>query len=164
MTMKQANPLQAGAPAPEFTYRTPAGEERSTAALRGAPYLVYFYPKDDTPGCTKEACAFRDLFADYSAAGVTIIGVSADSEKSHGKFREKFALPFPLASDPDSRVVDAFGAFGEKKFMGKTYEGIHRMSFLVGPEGKIVKSYPKVKPEEHAAEVLADVRAIFRQG
>ncbi len=158
--MSQPDPLQPGADAPTFTFHDADGTEHSTADLKGCPYLVYFYPKDDTPGCTKEACAFRDGFADFQKAGIAVIGISADSEASHAKFREKYQLPFALASDPDRKVIDGFGVWGQKKFMGKVYDGIHRMSFLIGPDGKVAKTYPKVKPEEHAAEVLADAQEL----
>lgn len=158
--MSLPNPLQPGVCAPTFTFRLADGTEKSTATLSGGPYLVYFYPKDDTPGCTREACAFRDGYSDFEAAGLVVIGVSADSEASHEKFRKKHALPFALASDPDRAIIDAFGVWGPKQFMGKQFDGIHRMSFLVGPDGKIAKTYPKVKPEEHAAEVLADAKAL----
>lgn len=159
--MSQTDPLQPGADVPEFTFQLADGTSQSTDSLKGSPYLVYFYPKDDTPGCTKEACAFRDGYTDFKEAGLTVIGISADSEASHEKFRNKYELPFALASDPDRKVIEAYGVWGEKKFMGKVYDGIHRMSFLIGPDGKVAKTYPKVKPEEHAAEVLADVQSLF---
>jgi thioredoxin-dependent peroxiredoxin len=152
--------LQPGSPAPDFVFKDAAGSLRHASELAGRPYLVYFYPKDDTPGCTKEACGFRDVFPQAESLGLTVIGVSADSDASHDKFRKKYNLPFALAADTDKRIAKAFGAWGPKSFMGKSYEGIHRVSFLVGPDGRIVKVYPKVKPEEHAAEVLADAGAL----
>ena len=117
--------------------------------------ILYFYPKDDTPGCTKEACAFRDAFADFTARGAVVLGVSADPVKSHDKFVQKFKLPFLLLADEDKRIVDAYGVWGEKTFMGRRYQGIHRVTFLIGGDGRIRKIWPKVKPDEHAAEVLA---------
>lgn len=155
--MSKPEPLSAGAQAPSFPFRYADGRPGHTDDLT-APYLVYFYPRDDTPGCTKEACGFRDLFADFEQAGVTVIGVSCDDEASHDKFRQKYSLPFPLAADTDQRLVNAFGVWGPKTFMGKEYEGIHRISFLISPGGVILKTYPKVKPEEHASEVLQDAR------
>ncbi|MEO0794515.1 MAG: thioredoxin-dependent thiol peroxidase [Verrucomicrobiota bacterium] len=157
--MKEPKPLSDGDTAPTFAYQDAAGELLHTKDLSGRPYLVYFYPRDDTPGCTKEACAFRDLFAEYEKAGIQVVGVSCDDENSHSKFRKKYKIPFPLASDLDHSIVEAFGVWGLKKFMGKEYEGIHRMSFLIGPDGKIIKSYPKVKPEQHASQVLEDALA-----
>lgn len=158
--MSKLEPLKPGETAPVFTYRTADGVELSTYKLSGSPYLVYFYPKDNTPGCTKEACAFRDSFAGFEEAGVTVIGVSADSEASHEKFRKKYELPFALCADPEHTVIEAFGVWDEKKFMGRVFDGIHRISFLIGPDGKIAKTYPKVKPETHAAEVLKDASTL----
>ncbi|WP_269541811.1 thioredoxin-dependent thiol peroxidase [Cerasicoccus fimbriatus] len=156
--MTAPTPLSPGSQTPGFAFRYADGTEGHTDQLKGL-YLVYFYPRDDTPGCTKEACAFRDIFEDFTKAGITVIGVSCDDDASHEKFRKKFSLPFPLAADTDQTLVKAFGVWGPKKFMGKEYEGIHRMSFLVSPDGKVLKTYPKVKPEEHAAEVLQDAQA-----
>ena len=158
--MAAVSPLTVGAKAPNFAYREADGTARHTRELKGRPYLVYFYPRDDTPGCTTEACGFRDAFAEFAAAGLTIIGVSGDSEQSHEKFRRKHALPFALAADTDCATAKAYGVWGEKKFMGKTFDGIHRVSVLVGRDGQVAKVYPKVKPEAHAAEVLADVRQL----
>lgn len=152
--MSAPQPLNAGKKAPVFTF-TEKGHIVRSDELK-LPYLIYFYPKDDTPGCTKEACAIRDAWADFESAGLKVVGVSKDGEKSHDKFREKYSLPFPLIADTEMELARAFGVFGEKKFMGKVYDGVHRMSFLVAADGKILKAYPKVKPEEHAAEVLKD--------
>jgi len=156
--MKTPEPLTEGAQSPSFAFRYADGTPGHTEQLEG-PYLVYFYPRDDTPGCTKEACAFRDLFSEFEQDGVTVIGVSCDDDASHDKFRQKYSLPFPLAADTDQSLVNAFGVWGLKKFMGKEYEGIHRISFLIGSDGVILKTYPKVKPEQHASEVLEDARA-----
>lgn len=159
--MSAPQPLPVGAKAPGFSYHTADGKEHHTDKLAGKPYLVYFYPKDMTPGCTTEACAFRDSYADFTKAGLTVIGVSGDSEESHGKFRARHDLPFALASDPEHKTIEAYGVWGPKLFMGKSFLGIHRMSFLVGPDGRIVKVYPKVKVAEHAAEVLADAAELL---
>ncbi len=156
--MKHPDPLAEGAKAPGFSFLYADGRQGHTSDLTG-PYLVYFYPRDDTPGCTKEACAFRDLFAEFEEAGITVIGVSCDDEASHEKFRKKHSLPFPLATDVNQTLVNAFGVWGQKKFMGREYEGIHRISFLISQDGVILKTYPKVKPEQHASEVLEDARA-----
>ncbi len=129
----------------------------SLKSEKGKWVLVYFYPKDDTPGCTAEACGFRDLFQEITRKGVRILGISKDSVASHKKFAGNFAIPFPLLSDLDEKVIKAYGVWGEKHFMGKTYMGILRMSYLIEPKGKIVKVYEKVDPEEHAQEVLKDL-------
>lgn len=156
--MSVPEPLKIGEKAPSFTFaengKTVRSEEMSS------PYLVYFYPKDDTPGCTKEACAIRDTWSEFESAGLKVIGVSKDSEKSHDKFREKYSLPFPLIADTEMELAKAFGVFGEKKFMGRVYDGVHRMSFLIRADGTILKSYPKVKPDAHAAEVLKDLAEV----
>ncbi|MFM8470055.1 MAG: thioredoxin-dependent thiol peroxidase [Limisphaerales bacterium] len=149
--------LREGDVAPAFTAPTSGGQTVSLADFAGRSVILYFYPKDDTPGCTKEACAFRDAFADFTAKGAVVLGVSADSVKSHDKFVKKFKLPFPLLADEDKRIVDAYGVWGEKTFMGRRYQGIHRVTFLIGKDGRIQKIWPKVKPETHAADVLAAV-------
>lgn len=147
--------LKAGDAAPEFSAATNGGGRLSLADLRGKNIVLYFYPKDDTPGCTKEACAFRDHFAEFQKRGAVVLGVSTDLVKSHDKFAQKFKLPFTLLADEDKRIVQAYGVWGEKSFMGRKYLGTHRVTFLIGPDGKIKKIWPEVKPEEHAAEVLA---------
>ena len=159
--MEKANPLNEGDEAPNFTFRDGDGVERTTSDLTGSPYLVYFYPRDNTPGCTAEACGFRDNLAELDKFGLTVIGVSCDSEKSHEKFRTKHDLPFPLAADESKVIVKAFGVWGEKSFMGRKFEGIHRMSFLVGTDGKIAKAYHKVKAKKHPDEVLATARELL---
>ena len=148
-------PLSSGQKVPSFSYTESGNTILSTEIT--TPYLVYFYPKDNTPGCTKEACAIRDAWADFAAAGLKVIGVSKDSEASHIKFQEKFSLPFPLIADIELELAKAFGVYGEKKFMGRVYDGIHRMSFLIAADGTILKTYPKVKPEAHASQVLEDL-------
>lgn len=149
-----------GEKAPGFSFTEADGTARNTGELLGRPYLVYFYPKDDTPGCTKEACAFRDNHPEFLARGTTVIGVSPDDEDSHDTFRRKFGLPFALASDTDHRIAKAFGAWGPKQFMGRRYEGVHRVSFLVDGTGRIGRVYPKVKPEHHAKEILRDLETL----
>ena len=147
--------LKEGDPAPDFSAPTSGGSNVSLASFRGHHVILYFYPKDDTPGCTKEACAFRDQFAAFKQAGAVVLGVSTDPVKAHDKFVEKFKLPFPLLADVDKKIVAAYGVWGEKSFMGRKYQGTHRVTFLIGPDGRIKRIWPLVKPEEHAAEVLA---------
>lgn len=147
--------LKEGDKAPTFTVATSGGGKISLADYKGQNVILYFYPKDDTPGCTKEACAFRDGFADFKKRGAVILGVSPDSVKKHDKFVEKFKLPFTLLADEDKAIANAYGVWGEKTFMGRKYMGVFRVTFLIGPDGKIKKIWPTVKPEEHAAEVLA---------
>jgi peroxiredoxin Q/BCP len=148
-------PVKEGDPAPAFEAKTISGETIRLADLKGKDVVLYFYPKDDTPGCTKEACSFRDSFAKFKKRGVEVFGVSLDSEKSHQKFIDKYSLPFRLLADTERKISDSFGTYGEKKFMGRTYMGNHRMTFLIDEQGKIKKIFSKVKPEEHAEEVLA---------
>lgn len=147
--------LKEGAVAPDFSAASSGGGKISLAGLRGKNVILYFYPRDDTPGCTKEACAFRDHFAAFKKKGAVVLGVSTDSVKSHDKFVEKFKLPFTLLADEDKKIVEDYGVWGEKKFMGRKYMGVHRVTFLIGPDGRIKKIWPSVKPEEHAEEVLA---------
>jgi thioredoxin-dependent peroxiredoxin len=149
--------LEEGDAAPEFSAATSGGGNVSLTGLKGKNVILYFYPKDDTPGCTKEACAFRDHFADFKQRGAVVLGVSTDPVKSHDKFVEKFKLPFTLLADEDKKIVQAYGVWGEKSFMGRKYLGTHRVTFLIGPDGRIRKIWPAVKPEKHAAEVLAEL-------
>jgi peroxiredoxin Q/BCP len=123
--------------------------------LKGRNVILYFYPRDDTPGCTKEACAFRDHFAGFRKKGAVVLGVSKDPVKSHDKFVDKYRLPFTLLADEDKQIAQAYGAWGEKSFLGKKYMGMHRITFLIGPDGRIKKIWPKVRPAEHAEEILA---------
>ena len=148
-------PLSSGQKAPSFNY-TEDGTIIHSSIIT-SPHLIYFYPKDNTPGCTKEACAIRDAWSDFKAAGLKVVGVSKDSEPSHQKFQNKYKLPFPLIADTELELAKAFGVFGEKKFMGRVYDGIHRMSFLIAADSTILKTYPKVKPEAHATQVLEDL-------
>lgn len=141
--------------APDFSAATSGGGKISLADFKGKNVILYFYPKDDTPGCTKEACAFRDGFAEFQKRGAVVLGVSTDSAASHDKFVEKFKLPFPLLADEDKTIVNAYGVWGDKSFLGRVYQGTRRVTFLIGPDGRIKKIWPKVKPDQHAAEVLA---------
>ncbi|MBG0785182.1 MAG: thioredoxin-dependent thiol peroxidase [Anaerolineaceae bacterium] len=149
--------IKAGTKAPDFTLNDNEGQPHQLTDYRGQTIVIYFYPKDDTPGCTKEACSFRDSYADYKKAGVTLIGISPDSEKSHTKFIEKYELPFTLLSDPGHKVCDAYGVWGLKKFMGREYEGVYRTTFIIGPEGEIKHVFENVKPADHSQEVLAEI-------
>jgi peroxiredoxin Q/BCP len=147
--------LKEGDRAPDFSAATSGGGTISLADLKGRNVILYFYPRDDTPGCTKEACAFRDHFAEFKKQGVIVLGVSTDSAKSHDKFIAKYQLPFTLLVDDEKKIVEAYGVWGEKSFLGKKYLGTHRVTSLVGPDGRIRKVWPKVKPERHVPEVLA---------
>ena len=146
--------LEVGDKAPDFSLPASKGETISLAGLKGKKVVLYFYPKDDTPGCTKEACGFRDADQELRAAGVEVLGVSADSLSSHQKFSNKFGLSFPLLSDSERVVANAYGAWGEMMVMGRKVIGMRRMTFLIDQESKIQKIWPKVKAEGHAAEVL----------
>jgi peroxiredoxin Q/BCP len=150
--------LKTGDVAPDFSAVTTDGSRIELSRLRGKHVVLYFYPKDDTPGCTKEACAFRDAFPDFTAAGAVVLGVSTDPVRSHVRFTEKFRLPFPLIADEDRSVVNAYGAWGEKTFMGRRYQGTFRITYHIGPDGLIRNIWPQVKPELHAAEVLKAIR------
>ena len=146
--------LKEGSTAPAFKTKDANGEPVSLKDLRGQKVVLYFYPKDDTPGCTKEACSFRDAFSQFKKKGIAVLGVSPDNEASHQKFVTKYKLPFTLLADTDKSIVEAYGVWGEKKFMGRTYMGVHRTTFLIDEKGKIKKIFEKVKPEDHANEVL----------
>jgi peroxiredoxin Q/BCP len=148
-------PLQAGISAPDFSLKDETGAERKLSDYRGAPVVLYFYPKDDTPGCTKEACSFRDDYSQFEGSGVVILGVSPDDPKSHAKFKQKYQLPFTLLADEDHRVADTYQVWGVKKFMGREYEGILRTTFLIDARGDIIKVFEDVKPSDHSQEVLA---------
>ena len=146
--------LREGEPAPDFTLRSDGGEEISLSSLRGRPVVVYFYPKDDTPGCTTQACGIRDAWGEFEQAGALVLGVSPDDEASHVKFKEKYDLPFTLLADTDHEVADAYGVWGEKSYAGKTYMGVQRSTFVIDPEGNLAKIFHDVKPAEHAHQVL----------
>lgn len=150
--------LKIGDTAPAFTLPDQNGREYSLSDYKGRWVLLYFYPKDDTPGCTKEACAIRDDFMNFENINAVVLGASCDSVKSHKKFEEKYQIPFTLLSDEQKTLVSSYGVWAEKKFMGRKYMGIMRSSFLIDPKGIIRKIYENVKPELHAAEVLADLK------
>ncbi len=147
-------PISEKSPAPDFTLPDETGTLRTLSDYRGRPVVLYFYPKDDTPGCTTEACNFRNDYSAYQQAGVTILGVSPDTSKSHAKFKEKYHLPFTLLADADHQVSELYGVWGRKKRMGREYDGIFRTTFLISPEGQVVKVFENVKPEQHSAEIL----------
>ena len=149
--------VEEGKKAPAFTLADEAGEKRALEDYAGKNVVLYFYPRDDTSGCTKQACGFRDHLDEFLDLGYTVIGVSPDGIESHQRFRAKHDLNFRLLTDPDHEVAEAYGAWGLKKLYGREYEGVLRSTFLIGPDGRIVKSYGKVKPAEHAQELLADL-------
>ena len=144
-----------GQPAPDFTLAADGGGEVSLAQYRGKPVVLYFYPKDDTPGCTTQACGIRDSYDAFAQRGAVVLGVSPDSETSHVKFKEKYGLPFTLLADPDHRVADEYGTWVERKNYGKTYMGVERSTFLIDSGGNVTKVMRRVKPDTHADEVLA---------
>ena len=146
--------IKEGDAAPDFEARDAEGNAVRLSNLRGRKVVLYFYPKDDTPGCTKEACSFRDGFAEFKRRGIEVLGVSTDDEKSHRKFAEKYQLPFTLLADTDHSVADLYEVYGEKEFAGRKYMGVARKTFLVDEEGRISKVFDKVKVDEHADEVL----------
>jgi peroxiredoxin Q/BCP len=147
--------VEEGKPAPAFTLPSDSGEEVSLESLRGKPVVLYFYPKDDTPGCTAQACGIRDAWGEFERRGAIVLGVSADSPKKHAKFREKYGLPFTLLADEDRAVAELYGTWVEKSMYGKTYMGIERSTFIIDPKGNVAKIMRKVKPAEHADDVLA---------
>ncbi len=147
-------------PAPDFSLTDQNGVVHSLRDYRGKWVLMYFYPKDDTPGCTKQACAIRDSWAEFEEMNCIVLGISTDGEKSHKKFEEKYTLPFSLLADIEKKVVQAYGVWSPKKFMGREFLGTQRSSFLINPDGVIVKVYEKVKPELHAENVLSDLVAL----
>lgn len=148
-------PISSGITAPDFELLDDMNNLRRLSDFRGRNVILYFYPKDDTPGCTTEACNFRDDYSAYEKADVAILGVSADDVESHVKFKKKYDLPFPLLADVDHKVSDEYGVWGPKQSFGKSYEGIHRTTFLIDENGKIIKVFEKVRPAEHSAELLS---------
>lgn len=153
----------AGRKAPTFTLLDEEGNKHALKDYAGKWVLLYFYPKDNTPGCTEQACVLRDADPDFSKLKAVVLGVSADTVASHKKFKEKYGLSFPLLADVDKKVVNAYGVWGRKKFMGREYDGIFRTSFLIDPTGKIAKVYENVKPSRHAEEVLADLKTLSKK-
>lgn len=151
--------LKVGDKAPSFTLKNEQDQDIKLDNFRGKKVVLYFYPKDNTPGCTKEACSFRDVYDDILEAGAVVIGISKDSIKSHQKFKEKHQLPFYLLSDPEHKVIESYGVWKEKKMFGKVYMGIVRSTFIIDEDGKIEKIYPKVKPSEHGEEILKALRS-----
>lgn len=147
--------VKEGERAPEFSLEDADGRTVRLSDFRGSAVVLYFYPRDDTPGCTKEACSFRDEHEALLARRAVVLGVSADTAKSHAKFRDKYGLPFTLLADPERTAIEAYGVWVEKKMYGKTVHGIQRSTFVIGPDGLVRKVFPKVSPEGHAAEVLA---------
>jgi peroxiredoxin Q/BCP len=148
-----------GEPAPDFTLTSDAGEPVSLSDFRGKPVVVYFYPKDDTPGCTAQACGIRDAYGEFERSGAVVLGVSPDDVAEHVKFKEKYGLPFTLLADPEHEVAERYGAWGEKQYEGRTYEGVNRTTFLVAPDGTVAKVMHEVKPDTHADDVLAALAA-----
>ena len=153
-------PVTAGALAPDFRLADETEKMHSLSEYLGKPVVLYFYPKDDTPGCIKEACNFRDDFGAYEEAGVVILGVSPDSPKSHAKFKAKYDLPFTLLADIGHKVCQAYGVWGRKKMMGREYDGVRRTTFLIGKDGRILEVFENVKPAEHSPEILAALSKI----
>lgn len=147
--------IQEGERAPDFALKDANGKLWTLADFSGRTFVLYFYPKDNTPGCTKEACSFRDQYGEFKKRGIEVVGVSADSEKSHQSFAEKQHLPFILLSDQEKKTIAAYGAYGEKKLYGKTYMGTLRCTFIIGGDGVVKKVFPKVSPAGHAEEILA---------
>jgi peroxiredoxin Q/BCP len=152
--------IEEGATAPDFTLKSDSGQDVRLSELRGKPVVLYFYPKDDTPGCTKEACAFRDRSSDLQAAGAVVLGVSPDDVASHGKFRDKYSLNFPLLADTDHQVAESYGAWREKNMYGKTSMGIQRSTFLIDRDGKVRKAWKKVNVDGHDEQVLEALGAL----
>jgi peroxiredoxin Q/BCP len=147
--------IEEGKPAPDFSLTSDAGETVTLAGLRGKPVVLYFYPKDNTPGCTKQACGIRDAWGEFERRGAVVLGVSPDGESSHAKFRDKFGLPFPLLADTGHATAEAYGVWVEKSMYGKKYMGVERSTFVIDAEGNVSKVLRKVKPETHADDVLA---------
>jgi len=151
--------IEEGKPAPDFELTSDSGETVKLSELRGKPVVLYFYPKDDTPGCTAQACGIRDAYGEFQREGAVVLGVSADDERSHTKFRDKYELPFTLLADTDHSVAEQYGVWGEKKYMGRTYMGISRWTFVIDEDGNVKKVLPDVKPANHADDVLAVLRS-----
>lgn len=153
-------PISSNIPAPDFALPDDTGTTRRLSDFRGKPVILYFYPADDTPGCTKEACNFRDDYSAYVKSGVTILGVSPDSVASHVKFKKKYDLPFPLLADDQHKVCDQYGVWGPKKMMGREYDGVLRTTFLIDANGRVARVFENVKPAEHSTEVLGALKEL----
>jgi thioredoxin-dependent peroxiredoxin len=147
--------VEEGKPAPDFELTSDAGEHVKLSSLRGNPVVLYFYPKDDTPGCTTQACGIRDVYGDFRDRGAVVLGVSPDDEASHVKFKQKYLLPFTLLADPDHRVSEQYGVWKERNMYGKKSMGIERSTFVIDANGNVAKAMRRVKPDTHAADVLA---------
>ena len=147
--------VEEGKPAPSFTLRSDSGANVSLESFRGTPVVLYFYPKDDTPGCTAQACGIRDAWGEFERAGAVVLGVSPDDEQSHVEFKQKYDLPFTLLADTDHAVAEAYGVWGEKTFMGNKYMGVERSTFVIDADGNVAKALRRVKPDTHADDVLA---------
>jgi len=154
-------PIPAGQPAPDFTLFDESGTPRKLSDYRGSPVILYFYPKDDTTGCTKEACGFRDDYGAYDKAGVVILGVSPDSPESHTKFKNKYDLPFTLLADTERKVCNLYGVWGKKTSYGRQYDGVFRTTFLIDPRGEILKVFENVKPANHSVEILESLNTVI---
>jgi thioredoxin-dependent peroxiredoxin len=151
--------IMEGQIAPDFTLADQHGKKVTLSKLKGSPVVIYFYPKDDTPGCTKEACDFRDSFASYKQVGATILGISPDDETSHARFAKKFDLPFTLLADDDKKVCEAYGVWKEKSMYGKKYMGVERTTFVIDAKGIVRRVFPKVKVDGHSSTVLDAITA-----
>jgi thioredoxin-dependent peroxiredoxin len=151
--------VEEGQEAPDFELASDAGERVRLSQFRGKPVVLYFYPKDDTPGCTAQACGIRDSYDDFEQRGAVVLGVSPDEESSHVKFKQKYGLPFTLLADPEHAVAELYGVWGERKYMGKTYMGVERSTFLIDDDGHIAKVMRRVKPDTHAERVLEALAA-----
>lgn len=151
--------VEEGQEAPDFELASDAGERVRLSQFRGQPVVLYFYPRDDTPGCTAQACGIRDSYDDFEQRGAVVLGVSPDEESSHVKFKQKYALPFTLLADPEHEVAEQYGVWGERKYMGKTYMGVERSTFLIDEDGRIAKVMRRVKPDTHAERVLEALAA-----
>ena len=149
--------VEEGQEAPDFELTSDAGERIRLSQFRGKPVVLYFYPRDDTPGCTAQACGIRDSYDDFERRGAVVLGVSPDEETSHVKFKQKYGRPFTLLADPEHQVAEQYGVWGEKKYMGRTYMGVERSTFLIDPEGRIAKVMRRVKPDTHVERVLAEL-------
>ena len=147
--------IEEGAEAPDFTLRSDGGADVTLSSLRGQPVVLYFYPRDDTPGCTAQACGIRDAWGEFQERGAVVLGVSPDDEAAHVRFKEKYDLPFTLLADPEHEVAEAYGVWGEKSMYGKTFMGVERSTFVIASDGTVTKVLRKVKPDTHAGEVLA---------